>query len=79
MPRPLPSEAQRDEWDFLKPVPRLEPLPPLPVSEFWHDLGNIEVSHTSRETFWISPLVSGVALAGGLILFATSFSRRRLD
>lgn len=41
------------------------------------DLGSVEVSHTSRESFWVSPLVAGISLAGGLVLFATSFTRRR--
>ena len=43
------------------------------------DLGSVEITHTSKESFWVPPLVSGVVLLGGLVLFATSFTRRRME
>lgn len=43
------------------------------------DLGSIEIQHKERESFGVSPLVSGIVLVGGLVLFATSFTRRRTE
>ena len=40
------------------------------------DLGSVEITHNSKQTFWVPPLVSGICLVGGLVLFATSFTRR---
>jgi uncharacterized membrane protein YidH (DUF202 family) len=39
-------------------------------------LGSLEVTHNSRQSVWVPPLVSGICLVGGLVLFATSFTRR---
>jgi len=44
------------------------------------DLGSVTVTHNEKQTFWAPPLVSGIVLLGGVILFATSFAgRRRID
>jgi len=40
------------------------------------NLGSVEVTHNTRQSVWVPPLVSGICLVGGLVLFATSFTRR---